>query len=80
MDKRDFPGGLVVKTLPPSAAGVGALVGELRSHMSLSAKKKKKKPKHKPEAILQPIRTDFKNGPHKNKVDRKETRKSSVQM
>ena len=42
MDKRDFPGGLVVKTLPPSAAGVGALVGELRSHMSLSAKKKKK--------------------------------------
>lgn len=77
MDKRDFPGGLVVKTSPPSAAGVGALVGELRFHMSLSAKKN---PKHKPEAILQPIRTDFKNGPHKNKMDKKETRRSSVQM
>ena len=71
MDKRDFSGGLVVKTLPSRAADVGALV--------LLAKKRKT-PKHKPEATLQPIFTDFKNGPHKNTVDKKETRRSSVQM
>ena len=31
---RDFPGGLVVKTLPSIAEGTGSIpVGELRSHM-----------------------------------------------
>ena len=49
----------MVKTSLSSAVGAGALVRELSSHTSLSAKKTKyktkqnKKPMHKPEAILQ---------------------------
>ena len=55
---RDLPAGPVVKTSPSKAGGAGSIPGQgVRSHMSLSQKKKKYQnqnglPKHKAEAIL----------------------------
>ena len=43
-DKKNFPGGLVVKILPSTAVGVWVrfLVGELNTHLPCGHKKKKK--------------------------------------
>ena len=69
---RDFPGSLLIKTLPSNAGGMGLISGWGAKTPHASAKK----PTHKPEATLWQIQKDFKNGPHENTLKRSITVKT----
>ena len=71
----DFPGSLMIKTLPSSAGGAGLIPGqELRSHMPHDQKKTKqpfKKKKKKQKQYCDKLNKDFKNRPHQEKLTEK---------
>ena len=71
----DFPGSLMIKTLPSSTGGAGLIPGqESRSHMPHDQKKTKqpfKKKKKKQKQYCDKLNKDFKNRPHQEKLTEK---------
>ena len=72
----DFPGSLMIKTLPSSAGGAGLIPGqESRSHMPHDQKKTKqpfkKKKKRKNKQYCNKLNKDFKNRPQQENLTEK---------
>ena len=61
---RDFPGGPVVKTLPPNAGDAGSIPGWEAKVPHASGPKSKTKQNQ----YCNKFNKDFKNGPHQKKI------------